>query len=100
MLSSEPEEEGQFSEQEYADTFHLSLRQMAWRRNKIIELRSGETFRQEYPATPAEAWTSSPEHEPFIKNLPVMRARKRIGVVGAGFFALVGCAWLRGREFS
>src|SRR5690606_30223052 len=30
---------GEMSEQEYADTFTLSMRQMAWRRSKIAELR-------------------------------------------------------------
>lgn len=77
MLSDDPDEEGEMSEQEYAATFKLSLAQMAWRRAKIIELRSPELFRREYPATPSEAWTAPPGHEPFIPALIVLRARKR-----------------------
>lgn len=70
-------EEGEMGEIEYASTFGLTLAQMAWRRGKILELRSSTQFRQEYPATPSEAWTAPPGHEPFIKPLTVLRARKR-----------------------
>lgn len=80
-LSSDAEE-GQMSEVEYAEMFQLSLAQMAWRRAKIIELRSEDLFRQEYPAVEAEAWVS-PGHDPFIKALQVLRARKRT-VEGVG----------------
>ena len=83
VLSSEAEL-GEMSEQEYADTFKLSLPQMAWRRSKIMELRDPMLFRREYPATPAEAWTAPPGYEPFIAPLLVLRARKRTGVIGAG----------------
>ncbi len=75
-LSAEAED-GEMGEQEYADTYHLTLAQMAWRRAKILELRSEELFRREYPATPAEAWTAPAGHEPFIAPLSVIRARKR-----------------------
>ena len=75
-LSSEADE-GQMSEGEYADTFKLSSSQMAWRRGKILELRDPVLFQREYPATPAEAWTAPPGHEPFIAPLLVLRARKR-----------------------
>lgn len=68
--------EGEMSEQEYADTYKLSLPQMAWRRSKLFELRSAERFKQEYPADPSEAWTAPPGYEPFIKPLLVLRARK------------------------
>lgn len=74
---SDLEIEGDMSEAEYAATFKLSLEQMAWRRGKISELRSPLLFRREYPATPAEAWTAPPGHEPFINHLSVLRARKR-----------------------
>lgn len=76
VLSSEADE-GEMSEQEYADIYKVSLPKMAWRRYKIIELRDPLLFRREYPATPAEAWTSAPGHEPFIDPLTVVRARKR-----------------------
>lgn len=76
VLSNEADDD-EMSEQEYADTFKLSLGQMCWRRNKIIELRSSTLFQREYPATPAEAWTAPPGHEPFIAAVTVLRARKR-----------------------
>lgn len=74
-LSDEaPDDE--MSEVEYAETYGLSLAQMAWRRSKIAELRSEALFRQEYPATPHEAFVST-DHKPFISALHVLRARKR-----------------------
>lgn len=72
------------SEREYAETFGLSLHQMAWRRAKLIELRDPLLFQREYPATPQEAWTAPPGHEPYIPPLTVLRARKRTGVHGYG----------------
>lgn len=75
-LSSEADD-GEMSEQEYADIFKLSNAQMAWRRAKILELRSPLLFQREYPATPSEAWTAPPGHEPFISSIHVLRARKR-----------------------
>jgi hypothetical protein len=85
-LSTEPPEEAEMSEAEYASTFGLSDAQMCWRRSKIIELRSLELFKREYPATPREAWTSPPGHESFISGLAAFRARKRVQV---GFGPLV-----------
>ena len=67
----------EMSEQEYADTFKLSLEQMCWRRNKIVELRDPDLFKREYPATPAEAWTDTGKHMTFISALLAIRARKR-----------------------
>lgn len=81
-LTSEAED-GEMSEQEYADVWKLSLAQMAWRREKIFELRDPSLFRREYPANPAEAWTAPAGHEPFIAPVWVMRARKR-NVDGVG----------------
>lgn len=75
-LSAE-NEPGFLSEQEYADMFKLPLPRMAWRRAKIIELRSNLLFQREYPADSSEAWTAPLDHEPFIDILPVIRARKR-----------------------
>ena len=76
-LAQEPDTDGQMSEQEYQDTWQLSIAQMCWRHNKIIELRDPALFQREYPANPAEAWTETGAHEPFILPLLVMRARKR-----------------------
>lgn len=78
------EENGEISEDEYARLYGLTLRQMAWRRAKIIELRDPLLFRREYPATVQDAWTSPPGHEPYIPSLLVLRARKRKGIEGVG----------------
>jgi hypothetical protein len=70
-------DEGEMSEQEYSDTFHVPLPQMCWRRSKLIELRDPMLFQREYPAIPSEAWTAPPGMTPFIPALSVLRARKR-----------------------
>lgn len=70
-------DDGELSEAEYAETFKLNMGQMAWRRAKILELRDVQIFKREYPAIPAEAWTSPAGHEPFISPVHVLRARKR-----------------------
>lgn len=77
FVLSQEAEPGFLSEQEYADTFKLPAARMAWRRAKIIELRSNLLFQREYPADSSEAWTAPADHEPFIGALPVIRARKR-----------------------
>lgn len=64
------------SEEEAYMTAHgLDLEQMAWRRNKIIELKDDALFKQEYPATAAEAFQMS-GHDSFIKPEHVVKARK------------------------
>lgn len=77
MVLSKEEVDGEVSEQEYADLYHVPIRYMAWRRSKIIELRDVLLFRREYPATVQDAWTAPPGHEPYISALLVLRARKR-----------------------
>lgn len=62
-------------EAEYMESYGLSLEQMAWRRNKIAELKDPLLFKQEYPATAAEAFQMS-GHDGFIKPAPVVKARK------------------------
>lgn len=84
FVLSQDEIDGEMSEQEYHDTFKLSVRQMAWRRAKLRELRDPLLFRREYPATVHDAWTAPPGHEPYISSLEVLRARKRTGVEGYG----------------
>ncbi len=69
-------EAGQMNEVEYAEAFGLSLGQMAWRRNKIHELGSVESFMREYPTVAAEAWTDDSGVDSFISPLAVMKARK------------------------
>lgn len=77
FLLSREEMDGEISEQEYQDIYKLGIRQMAWRRGKIQELRDPLLFRREYPATSHDAWTAPPGHEPYIGALLVLRARKR-----------------------
>jgi len=81
---SQEEVSGDMSEQEYQDTFKLTLRQMAWRRAKLRELRDPLLFRREYPATVQDAWTAPPGHEPYIAPLEALRARKRHSVESYG----------------
>ena len=69
-------------EREYATLHKLTPEQMAWRRNKIAELKDPLLFKQEYPATAAEAFQMS-GHDSFIKPETIMRARKN-NVIGIG----------------
>lgn len=62
-------------EQAYATAHGLDLAQMAWRRAKIIELKDATLFKQEYPATAAEAFQVSGV-DPYIAPELVMVARK------------------------
>ena len=62
-------------ETQYRDACGLDLEQMAWRRNKIAELKDPLLFKQEYPATTAEAFQAS-GHDFFIPAASVMKARK------------------------
>jgi hypothetical protein len=62
-------------EEHYAETYGLEPGQMAWRRNKIAELKDPLLFMQEYPATAAEAFQMS-GHDSFIKPPEVLNARK------------------------
>lgn len=94
-------------EQEYMTAYGLTMGQMVWRRAKIAELKDPALFKQEYPATAAEAFQMT-GHDGFIKPEAVVNARKAniegIGplVVGADpsrfgddRFSL---AWRRGRK--
>jgi hypothetical protein len=77
FILSNDADDGEMSEQEYQDTYKVSLEKMVWRRAKMVELRSPILFKREYPADPSEAWTAPPGHEPFIQAITVVRARKR-----------------------
>lgn len=61
----------------YQAAYGLDLEQMAWRRAKIIELKDPSLFKQEYPATAAEAFQVSGQ-DPYIKPDLVMEARKTV----------------------
>lgn len=91
----------------YQQAHGLDLEQMAWRRNKLSELKDPLLFKQEYPATAAEAFQST-GHDSYIKPEAVLRARKAaceaigpliIGADPARFgddrFSL---AWRKGRK--
>jgi hypothetical protein len=63
-------------EAEYKGLYKLSDEQIAWRRNKIdAELHDPSLFKQEYPATAAEAFQMS-GHDSYIAPELVARARK------------------------
>jgi hypothetical protein len=62
-------------EHDYMTAHGLDLEQIVWRRNKIAELKDPVLFKQEYPATAAEAFQMS-GHDSFIKPDDVLRARK------------------------
>jgi hypothetical protein len=94
-------------EQAYADAHGLTLEQMAWRRNKIAELKDEMLFKQEYPATAAEAFQMT-GHDSFIKPEAVVKARKA-NLEGIGPLILgvdpkrfgndrFSIAWRRGRK--
>lgn len=96
-------------ERAYAEAYGLSPEQAAWRRAKIAELKDPLLFKQEYPATAAEAFQLT-GHDSFIKPSAVLAARKAtcqpvgplvIGADPARFgndrFSM---AWRRGRQVS
>lgn len=70
-------------DQEYMQAYGLNLEQMAWRRTKIVELKDPLLFKQEYPATPAEAFQVTGEAT-FIKAEPILKARKNVIVDPVG----------------
>lgn len=72
-LGFDPDDE----EREYQELYALDDEQMAWRRNKIAELKDPLLFKQEYPATAAEAFQMS-GHDSYIPSHLVARARKNI----------------------
>ncbi|MBV8666725.1 MAG: hypothetical protein JO269_09595 [Burkholderiaceae bacterium] len=62
-------------ESAYREAYDLDLSQMVWRRAKIVELKDPLLFKQEYPATAAEAFQVSGV-DPYIPAGLVMEARK------------------------
>jgi hypothetical protein len=62
-------------EQDYRAAHGLTREQIVWRRAKIAELKDPALFKQEYPATAAEAFQFS-GHDGYITPDEVMRARK------------------------
>jgi len=62
-------------ERAYGDLYGLDDAQLAWRRVKIADLMDEALFRQEYPASAAEAFETS-AHDSFIPASLVAAARK------------------------
>lgn len=62
-------------EEQYKDAYGLDDEQICWRRAKIVELRDETLFKQEYPATSAEAFQVS-GLDPYIQPNLVLTARK------------------------
>ena len=62
-------------EREHAALYGLDDAQLAWRRAKIAQLKDAGLFRQEYPASAAEAFQQS-GHDSFIAPALIARARR------------------------
>lgn len=105
----EPGFEMNADEREYAEQYGLDIEQIAWRRNKIEVLKDAGLFKQEFPATAAEAFQIS-GHDGLIRPELIVRARKN-HVEDTGYGPLVigfdpawtggdrhAMAWRRGRK--
>jgi len=67
----------------------VDMGQMVWRRNKIVELKDPLLFKQEYPATAAEAFQTTGHHS-LIQPEIVLRSRKAQDIERYGAY-VVGC---------
>ncbi len=80
-------------EQDYFNAYKnnglTDLEQMAWRRNKIIELKDPLLFKQEYPGNSSEAFQTT-GHNSFISPEIVLNSRKNTGIKKHGAY-IVGC---------
>lgn len=96
-------------ETEYRAAYGLTLEQMVWRRAKVAELKDPTLFKQEYPATAAEAFQMT-GHDGFIKPEAVVKARKA-NLEGIGPLVIgidpsrfgddrFSAAWRRGRKVT
>jgi hypothetical protein len=83
-LSDDAEEDGEFSEAEYARLHGLSNGQMAWRRMKIREVRDAGVFRRDSPASTHAVWSAATHPRRYIPPAHVFRARKNPNKRGAG----------------
>jgi hypothetical protein len=96
-------------EADYLHSYALDQSQIFWRRNKITELGDELLFKQEYPATAAEAFQLT-GHDSYIPAHLVLKARKN---TTQGFGPLVigadparygddrfSVAWRQGRKIS
>ena len=62
-------------EEKYAKLYGLDEGQLAWRRGKLAELKDPLLFKQEYPATAAEAFQTT-GHDSYIPPDLILKARK------------------------
>nr|DAE98497.1 MAG TPA: Terminase large subunit [Bacteriophage sp.] len=74
-------------EREYQELYGLTDEQLAWRQSKIKSFKGSEArrvalFREQYPATPLEAFQSA--NESFIEAKDVLAARHRDDVEAVG----------------
>jgi len=94
---------------EYKAAYGLDDEQIAWRRTKLSDLKDPSLFKQEYPATAAEAFQMT-NHDSFIAPADVVRARKA-DLVGIGPLVIgvdpkrdgtdrFSIAWRRGRKLE
>jgi DNA-binding XRE family transcriptional regulator len=86
-------------ESEYAALYGLGVEQMAWRRAKIEELGDALLFKQEYPATAAEAFQMS-GHDSYIVPMLVAKARKAKHVPAGPLVIGFDPAWKGGDRHS
>jgi len=87
-------------EQTYAELYDLSVDQIAWRRNKIAsDLKDPSLFKQEYPATAAEAFQMS-GHDSFIPPALVAKARKASCEASGPLVIGYDPAWMGGDRHS
>jgi hypothetical protein len=86
-------------EREYAELYGLDPAQMAWRRGKIAELKDPVLFKQEYPATAAEAFQMS-GHDSYIPPALVARARKATCEASGPLVIGFDPAWMGGDRHS
>ena len=80
-------------ETEYAELYGLTPEQMMWRRNKIVELKDPILFKQEYPATAAEAFQMS-GHDSYIPPALVAKARKAKHIASGSLVVGFDPAWM------
>jgi transcriptional regulator with XRE-family HTH domain len=86
-------------ESEYAGLYGLDPGQMVWRRGKIDELGDPLLFKQEYPATAAEAFQMS-GHDSYLAPILIARARKARHVAAGPLVIGFDPAWKGGDRHS
>lgn len=88
-LLGDPESvpDGEITEVDYAEAFGLNRDQMYWRRKKIAELGGGEEgfflFKQEYPATPDEAFQKSSMNSLLSRKFVIKARKSTVATEGA-----------------